>query len=122
MDERPPIWIGHTMMGVPDPGASAAFFAQLGMRLLQQHEGIAILELRGGTHLLLLKTDQPIERGAEAPFDLMVEDVDAAQKQCAASGLAPSEIVKSPYHRCFTIVEPGGHEVTINSTHVEGPV
>jgi catechol 2,3-dioxygenase-like lactoylglutathione lyase family enzyme len=122
MDERPAVWIGHTVMGVPDPHASAVFFSKLGMRPIEEGDGIAILELRGGTHLLLLKTDNAIAPDAEAPFDLMVEDVDAAHKQYSESGLAPSEIQTAPFHRRFTLTEPGGHQVTINSSHVEGPV
>ena len=92
------------------------------MRKVEEGDGIAILELRGGTHLLLLKTDQPIAVDVQAPFDLMVEDVDAARKQCVERGLDPSEIKDVPFHRQFTLTEPGGHQVTINSSHVEGPV
>ena len=94
----------------------------LGMRGLQETDGIAILELRGGTHLLLRRSDAPIEKGAKAPFDLMVDDVDAAWKEYEQASLSPSEISEKGFHRYFIVTEPGGHEITVNSTHVEGVV
>lgn len=94
----------------------------LGMRGLQETDGIAILELRGGTHLLLQRSDAPIEKGAKAPFDLMVDDVDAAWKEYEQASLSPSEIREKSFHRYFIVTEPGGHEITVNSTHVEGVV
>lgn len=119
-DERPAVWVGHVALPVVDVAASRDCLVKLGCRLVEQGDGIAILELRGGTHLLLLRSDEPVPPGAPAPFDLMVDDVDAARKRCAELGLEPSEVQSVPYHRCFTLTEPSGHEITINSTHVSG--
>lgn len=120
-DERPPVWIGHVALGVPDPAASGAFLERLGMRPVERGDGIAILELRGGTHLLLLRSDAAPEPGTAAPFDLMVDDLEASRDELEARGLAPSAVQRSPFHHFFTVTEPGGHEITVNSSHVVGP-
>lgn len=117
-DPRPDVWIGHVVLGVPDVKATADFMVKLGMRPLDLEERIAILELRGGTHLILLPGELPVEEGASAPFDLMVDDLEPARKRYADLGLGPSEVQSNRNHRFFTLVEPGGHKVTVNSTHV----
>ena len=35
-------------------------------------------------------------------------------------GYEPSEMSSNPNHRYFTVREPGGHEITFNSTHTTG--
>ena len=119
-DERPPAWIGHTLLAVPDIAASRTFFERLGLRLVETHDRVAIMELRGGTHLILVPSDKPTKAHARAPFDLMVDDVDATHAALSAAGLEPSALVDGDIHRSFTIVEPGGHSITVNSTHVSG--
>ena len=119
-EQRPSVWIGHMVLSVPDVSASKTFCLELGMRDVVPDAEVAILELRGGTHLILLPTDEPIESGTTAPFDLMVDDVDATHGDYAAKGLQPSSIEERQFHRSFTVVEPGGHVITVNSTHVSG--
>ncbi len=117
-DPRPDVWIGHVVLGVPDVKLTAEFMVKLGMRPLDLEERVAILELRGGTHLILLPAEVPVERGAEAAFDLMVDDLESTWERYAELGLGPSEVSSNRNHRFFTVVEPGGHVVTVNSTHV----
>jgi rhodanese-related sulfurtransferase/catechol 2,3-dioxygenase-like lactoylglutathione lyase family enzyme len=119
-DERPPMWIGHTLLAVTDISASKAFFLKLGLRLVEAHERVAILELRGGTHLILVPADKTAKGHGRAPFDLMVDDIDATHAGLIASGLRPSAIESGDIHRSFSITEPGGHSITVNSTHVTG--
>ncbi len=79
-------------------------------------DGFAILELRAGTHLFLEALDQ-IEPG-DAPFDLMVEDLDTTHSRLVGLGLSPSAISEGKIHRSFTIQDPSGHVVKFNSSHV----
>jgi hypothetical protein len=97
---------------------SHAFMLALGLRPVGQGEDVAVLELRGGTHLVLLRTDEPLS-GA-APFDLMVEDLEATHARLAELGLSPSPIVAGRIHRSFTVRDPSGQEVAFNSSHVSG--
>lgn len=116
-DERPPVAIGHVALGSPDVKASTDFLLRAGLRLIEAGGEIAVLELRGGTHLIVLPTDQRPEPGTQAAFDLMVDDIQATHDRYAELGLAPSALVAEKFHTRFTIREPGGHEITVNSSH-----
>ena len=117
-DERPALSVGHVLLAVPDVAASRDFFVTLGLRHVETTARVAILELRGGTHLILVPAPEPAPKDKMAPFDLMVDDLDAAHAAFTAAGLAPSAIVQREEHRAFTVTEPGGHRVPIQSSHV----
>ena len=118
VDERPPVWIGHMFLAATDVEKTATFMRGLGMRDIFQSESIVVLELRGGTHLLLEPTDDPIALGTKAPFDLMVDDIDASHGKFGELGLSPSTIELAGSHRSFTILDPSGYEITVYSSHV----
>jgi catechol 2,3-dioxygenase-like lactoylglutathione lyase family enzyme len=102
---------------------SAEWWTSLGMRPVHHGDDLAILELRGGTHLLIFPDENPPAAGAPAPFDLMVDDVDATHAAWEAEGLAPSAVAPAPGdHRTFTVSDPDGHVLTVYSTHVVGAV
>ena len=113
---RPPVWVGHVSMATSTLAGSQTFMEQLGMRPMFRNESVAIFELRGGTHLVLV-ADADAQPG-DAPFDLMVEDLDATHAGFAERGLAPSPIERGRIHNSFTVTEPGGGRITVNSTHV----
>lgn len=89
---------------------------QLGMRGIFRGDEVAVLELRGGTHLVLIE-DAQAEPG-QADFDLMVEDIDAAYADFSAREFQVSEMREGRIHNSFTLTEPGGHQIEVNSTHV----
>ncbi len=120
MQERPPVWIGHAFLTASDVARSADFWRGLGMREIERNAEVAVLELRGGTHLLLIP-GRPAT-GADAPFDLMVEDLDGTHAEWKAKGLDPSPIEHRNFHDGFTVRDPDGYRVTVNSSHVEGAV
>jgi catechol 2,3-dioxygenase-like lactoylglutathione lyase family enzyme len=120
MAGRPSVWIGHAVLTVGDVDRSADFWQRLGMREVERNQHVAVLELRGGTHLVLVP-GTPAE-DAEAPFDLMVEDVDATHAAWEARGLDLSPIERGRIHAAFTLRDPDGYHVTINSSHVVGEV
>ncbi len=119
-DPRPAVWVGHVAMGVADVTKSREFFVKLGMRDVEPGGQVGIMELRAGTHLVLLPSEQPIGPATPAPFDLMVEDIDCAHEHCVAAGLSPTDIEEVPFHRAFTVREPSGYAVTVNSSHASG--
>jgi hypothetical protein len=119
-DDRPPVWIGHVVLETDRLGESAAFMRTLGMRPIYEGPELAILELRGGTHLILMRKTTVLP-GA-APFDLMVDDLHAAHARFTALGLQPGAIEANPAisHELFRITEPAGHVISVFSSHVEG--
>ena len=120
MDGRPAVWIGHAVLPVADLDESADYWRDLGMREVERNPNVAVLELRGGTHLVLVPGEP--EAGAAAPFDLMVEDLDATHREWDARGLAPSAIERGRIHSSFTVRDPNGYAITISSSHVVGEV
>ncbi|MDH3685021.1 MAG: VOC family protein [Myxococcales bacterium] len=115
-DLRPPVWVGHVTLPTPDLSATRDFMIAVGMRDIAHGDGFAVLELRGGTHLVLLRADEPVS--GVAYFDLMVDDVDASHAELAGKGLAPSAIEMGKIHSSFTVACPSGHTIKFNSTHV----
>ena len=118
-DLRPPVWIGHVVMRTSRLEETANFMCKLGMRSIVQRAEVAVLELRGGTHLVLL-ANANVTAG-NAPFDLMVEDLNATHEQFVDLGLEPTPIERiSPEHEGFKVREPSGHLITFYSNHVSG--
>jgi catechol-2,3-dioxygenase len=120
METRPAVWIGHARLTVSDLGRSADFWHTVGMREIERNEHIVVLELRGGTHLVLLPGVP--SAGADAPFDLMVEDLEATHAEWERIGLDVSPIEHGRIHSAFVLRDPDGTTVTINSSHVVGDV
>ena len=119
-DQRPPVAVAHIVLETNRMEASAAFMQVIGMRPIFLGPEVSVLELRGGTHLLLMRKDEV--SGGAAPFDLMVDDLHAAHARFAAAGLAPSAIEARPAigHEVFTLGEPAGHVITVFSSHASG--
>ncbi len=120
-DARPPLWVGHVLLHVADVLESTGFFETLGMRRIFESGEVGVLELRGGTHLVLLPSDDPVPADATAPFDLMVDDIDATRERYAGLGLELSPLERGRIHDSFTLLDPNGYRVTVNSSHVTGP-
>lgn len=116
----PPVAVGHVSMEVNRVGPAADWFAGMGLRTVATRDSFAVLELRGGTHLILRQTDQEIAAGTVAPIDLMVEDLDAIREACAGRGLAPGDITEGSVHRSFHVAGPDGYSVKITSSHTGG--
>jgi len=114
--------IGHVSLRVSAIAQATQYFVTLGLRLIHQGQTLAVLELRGGTHLVLRPSAEPIAPGAKAPFDLMVDDLGKARQEYGALGLKPSEVEAGMVHRWFTLVGPDGYELTVTSSHTAGRV
>ncbi|OLT61820.1 VOC family protein [Moorena bouillonii] len=119
-DERPPIWIGHVSINVSDFKKSLDFFEFVGMRKVAEFQELAVLELRGGTHLVL--RNKPEAAPGQASFDLMVDDLKAQQVALQEAGYAPSEIREGRIHSVFDVSEPSGNTISFYDSHVVGPV
>ncbi|HEY3909278.1 MAG TPA: VOC family protein [Stellaceae bacterium] len=116
-DQRPPVAVGHVRLNVTDVGAAARWLKTVGLRPIVTRDELAVLELRGGTHVVVRQAEEPPAAGAGAPFDLMVDDVDAAHHDYAEKGLAPSPIRRGRIHDSFDLAGPDGWAFTVNSSH-----
>ena len=115
-DPRPPVWIGHVAMYSDEVPATSEFMQAIGMRLIAGGDDFAVLEMRGGTHLVVTaEKDSELIRGE---FDLMVDDLDATHAHFVELGLEPGAIERGRIHDCFDVREPGGAQIRFNSSHV----
>lgn len=121
-DPRPDVAIGHIRLDVNDVTSEYGFFLKHGMREILKRDNFAILELRGGTHLILEKAEEQVDSGIRTPFDLMVDDIDSAHSKYIDDGLKTSEIERGTIHDSFTVTTPTGYVIPVNSSHVAGPV
>ena len=92
------------------------FMQRIGMRLVTSDDNFALLELRGGTHLVI--TNDPDSTLIKGSFDIMVDNLDTTHAQFNDRGLSPGEIERGKIHDSFEIREPGGTSILFNSSHV----
>jgi hypothetical protein len=116
-DRRPPVAVGHVHLGVTDVAGAAQWLEAVGMRPIFAADDFAVLELRGGTHLVVRETGRRPRKGAAAPFDLMVDDVVATRRAFLARGMKPSKIRKGRIHDTFHVAGPDGYDFAVTSSH-----
>ncbi len=114
---RPRIAIGHVLLSGADLPALAAFYAEVGMRPVVAMEHMAIVELRGGTHIVI--SPGPAGQGE---LDLMVDDIDETREIFMAAGAEVSEIRRGNPHDRFHTTDPEGNKLVVLSSHVTGTV
>ena len=114
--QRPNIWIGHVTLATSVLRKSEAFMKQIGLRPIFANDEVAVLEFRGGTHIVLL-ADADAGDG-DADFDLMVEDLSSTHARFERQGFHVTDIERGNVHDSFYVREPGGHRILVNSTHV----
>lgn len=121
-DERPPVWTGHLVLYGRDPERSGGFYEKLGFRPVAVMDAFAVMELRGGTHMVVRRDEGATGRPAD--FDLMVEDLDATREAWQAMGVTVSDVTRDELgiHRVFTVTDPDGNTIVVNDSHVVGPV
>ena len=120
VDQRPPVAVGHVWLPATDVGVAERWLVSVGLRPIFADDSLAVLELRGGTHVVVRKAAEAPKAGAAAPFDLMVDDIDAARRDYMAKGLGPSDISRGRIHDSFHVVGPDGYDFTVNSSHAGG--
>jgi catechol 2,3-dioxygenase-like lactoylglutathione lyase family enzyme len=122
--ERPALWVGHVVLATRDLNRSFEFYRSLGLRRLREPrtgDVLIELEMRGGTHLVLVLDPNAKTDGRGAPFDLMTDDLEALHATLTECGIDPSPITRGG-HDSFTFRDPDGYMVTVNNSHVEGTV
>src|SRR5438105_14908841 len=115
VDQRPPVAVGHVRLSATNVAAAERWLQSVGLRPIFADDDLAVLELRGGTHVVVRKVEEPSATGSAAPFDLMVDDIEAARRDYAAKGLEPSEISSGRIHDSFHLTGPAGYDFTVTS-------
>jgi catechol 2,3-dioxygenase-like lactoylglutathione lyase family enzyme len=128
--------VAHLVFRVADLKRSCQFYSNLGLPPFFTDEEIAIIELRGGTHLVLLEVDSMAGEGiAESVtgqfhqrlserFDLMIkgkglDELKNYRLELISRGIAAGEIPDEMFfgHHLFCIKDPDGNGITIYTSH-----
>jgi catechol-2,3-dioxygenase len=128
--------VAHLVFKVADLKSSCQFYSNLGLPPFAIDEKVAIIELRGGTHLLLLEVDKLAGEGvAESltgqfherfseQFDLMIKgkglnELKKYRLDLISRGIAAGEISDETFfgHHLFCIKDPDGNGITIYTSH-----
>jgi catechol-2,3-dioxygenase len=128
--------VGHLVFKVVDLKRSCQFYANLGIPPFFTDDEVAIIELRGGTHLILLLVDSMAGEGiAESltgqfhkrfseQFDLMIEgkgldELKKYRSEIIRRGIAAGEIPDETFfgHHLFCTKDPDGNGITIYTSH-----
>jgi len=128
--------VAHLVFKVADLKSSCQFYSNLGIPPFAIDEEVAIIELRGGTHLLLLElnqlagedvaqslTGQFYKRFSEQ-FDLMIKgkglnELKKYRLELISRGIRAGEIPDETFfgHHLFCIKDPDGNGITIYTSH-----
>jgi catechol-2,3-dioxygenase len=128
--------VAHLVFKVSDLKSSCQFYSNLGLPPFAIDAEGAIIELRGGTHLILLSVDQQAGEGiAESltgqfhkrfseRFDLMIKgkglnELQQFRLELSSRGIAAGEIPDETFfgHYLFCIKDPDGNGITIYTSH-----
>ena len=132
----PELAVAHLVFKVADLKISCQFYSNLGLPpfAILEDEKVAIVELRGGTHLLLLEGDQladmaesvtgQFHKRLSEQFDLMIEgkglnELNTYRSDLISRGIAAGEIPDEMFygHHLFCIKDPDGNGITIYTSH-----
>ncbi|MCH7747871.1 MAG: VOC family protein [Acidobacteria bacterium] len=116
-DPRPRFAICHLGLAAADVGLLGRFYESIGMRSIVQMDRMAILELRGGTHLVISNGDP-----GTTTLDLMVDDLEDTRQLLEQVGAEPGSITRGNPHNSFTASDPEGNRLLVESSHTSGPV
>ena len=127
---------GHFVMKVNDIDISYQFYTKLGLRPFGKFPGLAVIELRGGTHILLFGKNDEVssslipshigQRGASVneQLDLMIggksrNDLNLYRKMLVEAGLSADRIAQDKLfgHYYFQLPDPDGNVITVYTSH-----
>lgn len=116
-DTRPRFAIGHMTLAANDVASLAEFYTAIGMRLVVDMGQAVIVELRGGTHLIIR-----FGQGGQASLDFIVDDIEDTRVAMVAAGATATSIRRGSPHDTFTATDPEGNTLVVHSNHAIGPV
>jgi catechol-2,3-dioxygenase len=137
-DNLPAAAFGHFVMKVNDIGISYQFYSKLGLRPFGIYPDLAIIELQGGTHILLFNKNDELpfsltsshlgQRGASFSerLDLMIggksrSDLELYRTTLIEKGLSVDAIAQDQLfgHDYFQLADPDGNGITVYTSHTE---
>jgi len=134
----PTVVFGHFVMKVSDIDISYQFYTKLGLRPFGIYPDLAVVELRGGTHILLFNKNDKLasslsashlgQRGASfnERLDLMIDgksrsDLELYRTTLMEKGLSADAIAQDEFfgHEYFQLADPDGNGITVYTSHTD---
>jgi catechol 2,3-dioxygenase-like lactoylglutathione lyase family enzyme len=128
--------LGHFVMKVNDIDTSYRFYTKLGLRPFGIFPDLAVVELRGGTHILLFSKHDELpfsladsrlgQRGAffDERLDLMIDgksgsDLEVFRTTLLEKGMSVDAIAQDQFfgHYYFQLADPDGNGITFYTSH-----
>jgi len=117
-DPRPLAATGHLSLRARGARAAAERLVAVGVRAIVINDRFAVLELRGGTHIVVHESQH--SGIVDAPFDLMFDDLDAARARFGEEGFEVTPVRRGGIHRSFVALSPDGYRIQVLDSHVGG--
>jgi catechol 2,3-dioxygenase-like lactoylglutathione lyase family enzyme len=138
-NNSPEVAFGHFVMKVSDIDLSYQYYTKLGLRPFGIYPDLAVVELRGGTHILLFSKNDELpssltsshlgQRGGASfseRLDLMIDgksrsDLELYRATLLEKGLSVDAIAQDQFfgHDYFQLVDPDGNGITVYTSHTE---
>ena len=135
-NDLPAAAFGHFIMKVDNIDTSYQFYTKLGLRPFGIFPDLAVIELRGGTHILLFSKhdDLPFSLasshlGQRSAFfneqlDLMIDgksrsDLEVYRMTLLEKGMSVDAIAQDQFfgHYYFQLADPDGNGITVYTSH-----
>jgi catechol 2,3-dioxygenase-like lactoylglutathione lyase family enzyme len=135
-NDVPAAALGHFIMRVNDIDTSYQFYTKLGLRPVGVFPDAAVIELRGGTHVLFLSkhddlpsSPTPSHLGQRDAFfnerlDLMIDgksrsDLEGYRATLLEKGMSVDAIAPDQHygHHYFQLADPDGNGITVYTSH-----
>src|SRR5579862_8659363 len=135
-NDLPAAALGHFIIKVNDVATSYQFYTHLGLRPFGVFPDVAVIELRGGTHLLLLSKHDELpssltsshlgQRGAflNERLDLIIDgksrsDLEVYRTSLLEKGVSVDAIAQDQHygHHYFQLADPDGNGITVYTSH-----
>ncbi|MEM7179476.1 MAG: short chain dehydrogenase [Spirochaetota bacterium] len=114
-DMRPLAATGHLFLQTKNAGSAAKRLVSVGVRTIMIREDFAVLELRGGTHIVVRENTE--EGTSDASFDLMYDDIAIAHELYRNHGFEVTAIKEGKIHNSFYAIAPEGFRIQVLDSH-----
>ncbi len=126
---------GHIVALVENIEGSISFYEAIGLPAFMHLEHLALIELRGGAHLMLMKKGSEESKGLtpshyggqdkekNGTFDFMIkgntkEELELFRTKILSNGVEVSEVNEVDFgHYLFSVTDPDGHNIYIYTSH-----
>ena len=135
----PAVSFGHFVMKVSDIDISYQFYTKLGLRPFWIYPDLAVVELRGRTHILILSKNDELPPSLSSShlgqlggasfkerLDLMIDgksrsDLELYRATLVEKGLPVDAVAQDKFfgHDYFQLVDPDGNGITVYTSHTE---